>query len=140
MQFPSRLKALRLEKKMTQEELGKKINVTKVSVSGYESGNRSPDTDTLQKIAQVFDVSVDYLLGRTDDSSPSHQSAPDWATSKDKRDLKNWLESPDALFFNGIEFTEEDRAKMLGVAETIFWDARKRNKEDYQKSREKKQP
>lgn len=61
-----RLKKLRTDKKLTQEELGKKINVTKVSISGYENGNRSPDTETLQRIADIFDVSTDYLLGRTE--------------------------------------------------------------------------
>lgn len=61
-----RLKQLRKEKNLTQTELGNKINVTKVSISGYESGNRSPDTDTLQRLADFFEVSTDYLLGRTD--------------------------------------------------------------------------
>ncbi|OAO79855.1 helix-turn-helix domain-containing protein [Anoxybacillus flavithermus] len=65
-----RLKRLRLEKKLTQEELGKKINVTKVSISGYENGNRTPDTETLQKLADFFNVTTDYLLGRTDDPNP----------------------------------------------------------------------
>lgn len=59
-----RLKKLRMSRTMTQEQLGKIINVTKVSISGYENGNRSPDTETLQKIADFFDVSTDYLLGR----------------------------------------------------------------------------
>lgn len=63
-----RLKKLRKEKKITQEELGNKINVTKVSISGYENGIRNPDTDTLQKIADFFGVTTDYLLGRTNDS------------------------------------------------------------------------
>src|SRR5690606_26402858 len=66
MSFPKKLKQLRLMHKMTQEELGRKINVTKVSISGYENGNRSPDTETLQKIADIFEVSTDFLLGRTD--------------------------------------------------------------------------
>lgn len=66
MGFPHRLRELRKEKKLTQEELGSKINVTKVSVSGYENGNRNPDTETLQKLADYFNVSTDYLLGRTD--------------------------------------------------------------------------
>lgn len=70
MDFPTRLKSLRLQHKLTQEQLGKKINVTKVSISGYENGTRTPDVETLQKIAEVFDVSVDYLLGRTDDPIP----------------------------------------------------------------------
>lgn len=62
----SRLKKLRLDKKITQEELGKKVNVTKVSICGYENGNRNPDTETLRFLADYFNISVDYLLGRTD--------------------------------------------------------------------------
>ncbi|MDT2240435.1 hypothetical protein P7H20_02895 [Paenibacillus larvae] len=48
------------------------------------------------------------------------------------------LQSPDVLYFDGIEFSDEDRAKMLGVMETIFWEAKKMNKEVNRKSREKK--
>lgn len=66
----SRLKKLRIEKKLTQEELGKIVNVTKVSISGYENGNRNPDTETLENLADFFEVSVDYLLGRTDQLKP----------------------------------------------------------------------
>ncbi|MGZ9782497.1 helix-turn-helix domain-containing protein [Bacillus pseudomycoides] len=69
MDFPTRLKQIRREHKLTQEQLGEKINVTKVSISGYENGNRTPDTETLQKLADCFDISVDYLLGRTNKRS-----------------------------------------------------------------------
>ncbi|MGG0665529.1 helix-turn-helix transcriptional regulator [Viridibacillus arvi] len=61
-----RLKALRNEKNLTQKELADKINVSNVSISGYESGNRTPDTETLQVIADFFETSTDYLLGRSD--------------------------------------------------------------------------
>lgn len=71
------------------------------------------------------------------DENSSSNSIPDWATSKDKRDFKKWLESPEVLYFDGIELSDEDRAKMLGVMETIFWDAKKKNKEAYRKSRGK---
>lgn len=62
-----RLKKLRKDKKLTQTQLGEKINVTKVSISGYESGDRSPDTDNLRRLADFFGVTTDYLLGRSDD-------------------------------------------------------------------------
>ncbi|QTD42144.1 helix-turn-helix domain-containing protein [Sporosarcina sp. Te-1] len=60
-----RLKKLRLDRKLTQKQLAEKIKVTHVSISGYENGNRYPDTDTLQRLADYFDVSTDYLLGRS---------------------------------------------------------------------------
>lgn len=67
--FPTNLKNLRLNHKMSQEELGKHIGVSKVSISGYESGNRTPDVDTLISIADVFNVSLDSLCGRKIDHS-----------------------------------------------------------------------
>ena len=64
--FGNRLKKLRSEKRITGEELGKILNVTKVAVSNWESDRRFPDQDTLKNIADYFDVSVDYLLCRND--------------------------------------------------------------------------
>ena len=59
-----RLRELRKENKMSQEDLGKLIGVSKVSVSGYENGTRIPSLDVLYGILDVFGVSADYLLGR----------------------------------------------------------------------------
>lgn len=59
-----RLRELRKENKMSQEDLGKLLGVTKVSISGYENGTRVPSLDVLQGILDVFQVSADFLLGR----------------------------------------------------------------------------
>ncbi|MGF7431057.1 helix-turn-helix transcriptional regulator [Thermoanaerobacterium thermosaccharolyticum] len=64
--FGERLSQLRKEKGLTQEELAKALNMTRSSLSLYEIGKRDPDTDTLKKIADFFNVSTDYLLGQTD--------------------------------------------------------------------------
>ena len=58
-----RLKQLRLEKELTQEELGKIIGMTKQSVYNYENGKRKCDEESLIKLAEFFNVSVDYLIG-----------------------------------------------------------------------------
>lgn len=59
-----RLRELRKENKMSQEDLGKLLGVTKVSVSGYENGTRIPSLDILNGMLDVFGVSADFLLGR----------------------------------------------------------------------------
>ncbi len=59
-----RLRELRKENKMSQEDLGKLLGITKVSVSGYENGTRIPSLEILNGILDVFQVSADYLLGR----------------------------------------------------------------------------
>ena len=61
-----RLKLLRKQKHMSQLSLAMKLNTTQMSISRYETGKREPDLKTLILIADFFDVSVDYLLERTD--------------------------------------------------------------------------
>ena len=60
------LKELRIEKGLSQRKFGENLGVCNQTVSFWESGSREPDMDTLIKIADFFDVSVDYLLGRKD--------------------------------------------------------------------------
>ncbi len=65
MSFGSRLRQLRLENNMTQEDLSKKLNVSRATVGRYETDERFPDKDILKNIADIFNVSIDYLLERT---------------------------------------------------------------------------
>jgi len=65
MNFGKRLRQLRKEKGLTQAELAKLLSIGESTVSFYESGKRQPDYETLIRLAEVFNVSVDYLLGRT---------------------------------------------------------------------------
>lgn len=64
--FPKRLRQLRTETGMGQADLAVMLNVTPSTISQYETGKRQPDMATLQRLADIFRVSVDYLWGRTD--------------------------------------------------------------------------
>ncbi len=61
-----RIKKLREQNKISQKDFAQKIKVSNVVLSRYESDERRPDYETLERIADYFEVSVDYLLGRTD--------------------------------------------------------------------------
>lgn len=61
-----KLKSLRIEKKLTQRQIAERIGLAISAVSSYESGTRYPSYDVLIKLAQIFHVSTDYLLGMTD--------------------------------------------------------------------------
>lgn len=65
------IRKLRKENKITMKHLGEILGVSESAVSQYENGKRQPDQEMLAKIADYFDVSVDYLLGRTDTPKPS---------------------------------------------------------------------
>ena len=61
-----RLKDLRKEKKVTQLQLAMALNMSQNTISRYETGERQAGYNELIKIADYFNVSIDYLLGRTD--------------------------------------------------------------------------
>ena len=61
-----RLKELRKNRKISQIKLSMDLSLSQNSISRYENGEREADYDTLVAIADYFNVSVDYLLGRTD--------------------------------------------------------------------------
>ncbi|MEF9839860.1 MAG: helix-turn-helix transcriptional regulator [Lachnospiraceae bacterium] len=62
MNFATTLKNLREEKKLTQAALAKELKVSRPTIAGYETRNRQPDFERLQRISQYFDVSIDYLI------------------------------------------------------------------------------
>lgn len=61
--FGNRLAELRKQHHMTQQTLSERLNVTKATVSSYETGVRLPSYDVLIKISYIYHVSIDYLLG-----------------------------------------------------------------------------
>ena len=63
-QFPEQLTALRTETNLSRAQLAEKLNVSIRLISYWENGQRECDFDMLIKIADLFSVSVDYLLGR----------------------------------------------------------------------------
>lgn len=62
-----RLKQLRLDKQLRQEQVARLVGVSKGAISAYETDIRQPSYDVLIRLANLYRVSVDYLLGRTDD-------------------------------------------------------------------------
>ena len=77
MEFKYRLRNLRIEKNLTGEQLANAIGVKKTTISTWENGKAFPEIGTLIKLANYFDVSIDYILVRNN------------ATSNDKTILDN---------------------------------------------------
>lgn len=66
MELKTRMKELRALRNIKQTELASILNVSQGTIANWESGKRSPDCDMIVKLASVFAVSVDYLLGNDD--------------------------------------------------------------------------
>ena len=70
MSFGTRLRSLREEQGLYQKDLAFKLDLTQKTISNYENNERFPDQKTLSKIADLFNVSIDFLLDRTDIRNP----------------------------------------------------------------------
>ena len=106
------LKLLRKQHNLSQKEIGNIFHASQNTVSQWENGTRKPSYDIIQEIADYFDVSVDYLLGR-------QEQLPE-LNSKDKREIQEILDdteqqllSQDGLMFDGVPATEEDVQKII---------------------------
>lgn len=64
--LPERLKELRNEKHLTQMDVAKHFEIAKTTYASYEQGRREPDNTMLSKLADFFGVSIDYLMGKSD--------------------------------------------------------------------------
>lgn len=112
MILAKRLKSLRESKGFKQNFIAYKIGIKNNTLSGYESGARRPDPETLAKLADIYDVSTDYLLGRTD---KKHYYD---LTEKDEKEIQKDLEkmmeglndqSGYSKYNDGEPMSDEDR-------------------------------
>ena len=101
--FSIRLKNLRIENGYTQKEMADNLGTSQPSYQNWEKGTRKPSRTTLQKIANFFNVSTDFLLGETDIPDPDSDIDLDTAidnsiaydgtpiTDHDREIIKNYL-------------------------------------------------
>jgi transcriptional regulator with XRE-family HTH domain len=101
MKCGDRIAYLREKRGLTQEELSHKLGISRASLSHYETNRREPDYETLRNIANYFDISLDYLLGRTND--------PYSELDKDIRDFVDSLELSDENILEKFSLTVDGR-------------------------------
>ncbi|GED13768.1 helix-turn-helix domain-containing protein [Aneurinibacillus migulanus] len=113
-----RIKYLREKNNFSQKRLAESLGITNVQLSRYETGDRNPDPDTIKKIADFFEVSTDYLLGRTDNPS-----------SKNNEDDSNI----NVAFYNGLkdldDLEPDERQFILDMVEDTVARFKKRKAE-----------
>lgn len=86
----NRIKDLRTDIDMTQEELAQIISVTRATLSDYEVEKTEPKKDIWIKLAKYFNVSIDYLMGAT--NNPTKENLTDDLTSEEVKKLKEYKE------------------------------------------------
>src|SRR5690625_4260299 len=120
--FAKRLKSYReklkrSDTKWTQKYVADKIGVARVTYTAYENDTKMPPFDTINKIAELFNVTTDYLMGRSDDPEMNIKDEKDIAKRMEsiKRDLKEG--KGDGLSYMGEPMSEEAVDSLLEVLE-----------------------
>ncbi|MDA2525876.1 helix-turn-helix transcriptional regulator [Bacillus cereus] len=91
MELNERLKSLRTERKLTQEQFATAVGITKASVSKFENGIKTPSRETIERIADYFNVTTDYLLGRSED--PELNEEENKIVSEEGKNIMSLIES-----------------------------------------------
>ena len=102
MFFCERIKKLREENSISQTDLANALFISQSSVSEYENGNQQPPLETLVKLADFFDVNIDYLLGRTDVKIPVNKLKQKLSTNSG------------AITINDFLHLKEDEKEVIG--------------------------
>lgn len=100
-----RIKKLREKNNLNQLEFSKILNISNTTLSQYEAGNRTPSDEIKEKVADYFNVSVDYLLGRTEKCN-SEVDNPKMAKSN-SFDVSNLPEEAVKQIEDYIEFVKQ---------------------------------
>lgn len=129
MNYGERLKRLREDKKLSQQQLADRLNINRSTYARYELGQTQPDYETLQRLADFYGVSVDYLFGRE-----NKKNLPE-LTAKDERDIakrmekiKKDLAADGGLSFYGEPLSEEAKESLLEAMEYAVKQAQRLNK------------
>lgn len=105
--FSKRLKQLREANQMTQGDLGDMLNTTRQSISNYEIGKRQPDYITLEALADIFNVDMNYLLGKTDKTTYIPSSNNRQLTKNEEKIIKSFNELNNYGQEKAIAYTQD---------------------------------
>ena len=125
MNFDQKLKDLRTEKNLTQEELAKKSGISIKSISRYELGETLPRTKKYyEKIANALDVDTDYFLSQEANFFINARKEFGYKGAKDAEELVNGMIG----LMAGGELPDEDKATILDAMQEAFYMAKLENK------------
>ncbi|WP_436696869.1 helix-turn-helix domain-containing protein [Lactiplantibacillus pentosus] len=125
----NRISNLRKNHNMKQSDLARQLQLDNSSMSKIENGTRKVSSDEILRIANIFEVSTDYLLGNNE---KAHKS-PDWATEEDRIDLDKLLQSTVPMGYKEMSWNAQDKEKVRNVIEGIYWDRLKELREKGEK-------
>ncbi len=111
MEFKDIIKTLRKENHLTQEELAIKVDLRRSTYANYERGIRTPSPELLKKLSELFDVSIDYLLGYEDKNTKLEKYINKFVSLTENNDIK-WVKISSYLEI-GDNYTTDKISEIL---------------------------
>lgn len=142
MAFGNRLKLLREERGLTQQMIADILKVERPTIAGYETNRKQPDYQKINVLADYFNVSLDYLLGRSDIRNPYIEKNLDETKQSEPRDRlkedtpyekisklvkENEIKTL-AAHFDGEDITDDDVEDIKNFIEFVVQKRKKKNK------------
>lgn len=113
-----RIKSLRINNNLNQKELAKKLNISNTTLSQYESAQRVPSDEIKIQIANIFNVSLDYLLGKSNIKNP-YKEIPDKITTVDEA-IQFLIEDSTIFGFNGFDVNKLSDEEKINFANELL--------------------
>ncbi|RJS59177.1 hypothetical protein CJ483_03100 [Bacillus sp. PK3_68] len=118
MEYGERLKKLRNERGISQQEFADRLKINRSTYARYELGKTQPDFETLQKIADYYSVTIDFILGRSDNTNTQ---------TNDEKEMKEFFSNPKLnLFFKEMKESPEEQLEELRE----IWEVIKKRKKE----------
>lgn len=124
MKIGDRIKKLREENGLMQQDVCNTLDIEQSMLANYENNRRVPKTDILIKIANYYGVSLDFLVGMTDNRFNSYKGC--------LKDLNKFLQQSEIIFDGDTyKLTDEDRDLILKALEVAFLAVKRGNKHNH---------
>lgn len=123
MNLNERIREIRVENRLTAKQFGNIFNVSESAVSLYESGKRTPNKDLILKMAYYFNVSTDYLLGKSDFTCLELQclvSVDKFDIAIELKKILMQIKKNENIIFNDMILDEEIKLLLIKMLEVAF--------------------
>ena len=141
-EIKDRIISLRNEKKLTQSQLAKELNISPSAIGMYEQGRRKPSYELLENICDYFNVDMDYLMGRSDIKNRYQAGLKyDWENKKEEKEnnifsqltdeelakLEKFKNMSTVMFMNeGNDISDEDKETLATAYAEVLISQRKK--------------
>lgn len=120
-EFSNKITNLRENKGWSKTYVAKAVGLNNLQTyANYEYGIREPDQETIVRLANLYNVTTDYLLG--------NESTPKWAEKSDVLELHDFLNSNAGMAFEGVNLSSEQKQRVNEILTQVFWDEIKKEK------------